>query len=70
MLYRLKMMVESAGHKLKASYTLTEAADIIGISEATIRRMMEEGRIRGFRPRGHWRIDIWELERLITEEQM
>lgn len=68
MLYRLKRMLEASGQKQKPSYTLTEAARILGISESTVRRMVEDGAVKAFRPRGHWRIDMWELERLVSHE--
>lgn len=61
-------MITAAGLKEKASYTLPEAARILGVSENTFFRMVEDGIVTTFRPRGHKRVDIWELERILTSE--
>lgn len=38
--------------------TVREAARVLGVSMRTVRRMLEEGQIRGWKPRAHWRVDM------------
>ena len=45
-------------------YTVTEAADVLGLNRRTVMRWLENGRIRGHKtPGGHWRINAVDLER-------
>lgn len=43
--------------------SLPKAADIAGVSPRTLIRMIEEGAVKGHKPRKHWRIDSSSLNR-------
>jgi excisionase family DNA binding protein len=45
--------------------TVRAAADALSVSESTVRRLFDEGKLRGMRtPGGHRRIDIWSLREM------
>lgn len=46
-------------------YTIDEAAKILKVSTATIRRMIEDGEIRAIRVRGQLRIPKEEIDRIL-----
>jgi len=45
--------------------SLAEAAGRLGVSVRTIRRMIDEGKIRAFKVLGQWRIRESEIERVM-----
>jgi excisionase family DNA binding protein len=49
--------------------SVKEAARRLGVSETTIRRMIEGGEIRAFRVLGQWRIRENEIERIMSGSQ-
>lgn len=58
---------------LPTSHSIREAAPILGVSEPTLRRMVRDGSIKGFKvgtrgPKAQWRITRAELERFMGGE--
>lgn len=49
--------------------SLAEAAGRLGVSVRTIRRMIDENKIRAFRVLGQWRIRESEIERVMRGDQ-
>lgn len=48
-------------------YRVDEACEILGLSDTTLRKLREDGRIRAIRIGGKIRITQAELDRLLTE---
>ncbi len=48
--------------------SLAEAAGRLGVSVRTIRRMIDEGKLRAFKVLGQWRIRETEIERIMRGE--
>ncbi len=48
--------------------SLAEAAGRLGVSVRTIRRMIDEGKLRAFKVLGQWRIRETEIERIMSGE--
>lgn len=46
-------------------YTIAEAAKILKVSEATIRRMIDAGEMKAIRVRGQLRIPKEEIDRIL-----
>ena len=46
------------------TYTVKEAAAILRTCERTIRNWLNDGTMKGFKPKGQWRITSEELERI------
>lgn len=47
--------------------SITEAAQRLGVSTRTIRRMIEANEIRAFKVLGQWRIRESEIERIMNQ---
>lgn len=53
----------------KGSYTVREAAEILNANAYTIRKLLRQGRLRGFKLTNHWRIKSEDLERFMRGGQ-
>lgn len=59
-------------YSLPTALTIKEAAPHLGVTERTLRIMLNEGKIRGFKvgtrgPRAQWRITTAEIQRYMGE---
>ncbi len=48
------------------AYSLKETAEVLGISESTVRLMLRDRRILGVKIGKHWRVSQAEMDRLLT----
>jgi excisionase family DNA binding protein len=48
-------------------YSTREIADVLKVHEATVRRWLEAGRLRGVRLPGGWRVTQRELDRFLSD---
>src|SRR5205823_15117749 len=61
----IKIMKNSDKNRSAASYSASEAAEVLGVSIPTLRRMVERGTLEGFQtPGGHLRIVPESIEAL------
>lgn len=49
--------------------TIKEAASLLRVSDDTIRRMIDEGKLPAFKVRGNWRIKREEIEKIMRGEK-
>jgi excisionase family DNA binding protein len=49
--------------------TISEVAKMLRVSEDTIRRMIDDGKLPAFKARGNWRIRREEVEKIIRGEK-
>ncbi|MEI8285571.1 MAG: helix-turn-helix domain-containing protein [bacterium] len=59
------MKQEQIGQPKRLSYKIREAAQLVGVSEISIRRAIEKGQLRACRAFRHLLIPASELEKLI-----
>ena len=53
----------------KGLMTAQEVADYLGISEATVRRYLNRGKIKGYRLGNRWRIKRDDVEAYLSERR-
>jgi excisionase family DNA binding protein len=69
----VNMEMDSTGHyrheEAEAFYTLKEAAQLLRIAERTLRRLLQAGKMRGYRLGRQWRIPRSDIDRMIAPEE-
>jgi excisionase family DNA binding protein len=48
--------------------TVPRAAEIAGVSVRTIGRMIADGTLKAVKPRGHWRVSLASLRKLMSAQ--
>jgi excisionase family DNA binding protein len=60
---------QSGQEKEPAFYTLKQAAMLLGVSERTLRRLLEAGKFRGYKLGRQWRIPKSMIDRMRADNE-
>ena len=59
--------VTPSGGKQRLALSISETADLLGVSDKSVRRLIDRGLIRPSRALRHLRIPRWEIDRFLRD---